>query len=144
MENAWNVRWNDGEKIVIKVFEGDSPKGSGAVPFAADLRKHGFHVDVISRRRAFPPPAKYAAPDQIGMLWCPYCVKWRAFEESAIRRAEYTTPVLLRCTICTISVMDFYVRHYNPIFTERYFTAKEMRQNPQQNGKQVVNARRRR
>jgi hypothetical protein len=127
VDNAWNVQWNDGEHLVRKVFEGNSPKESGAVAFANELRRRGLLADVISRRRGFPPPAKMKEPTRLGLLWCPYCLKWKEFQETAVKHEEYLTPELLRCTTCTISIMDYYVRIYNPVFAERYFTAKDMR-----------------
>lgn len=130
MDNAWNVQWVTADGVLTKkAFEGNSPKLSGAVDFAADLRKHGFSVEVISRRRAFPIPMKMAIPPQMGLLWCPYCIKWRDFQEAAVQHGDRVGPELLRCPVCTISVMDYYFRLYNSIFAERYFTAKEMQKN---------------
>jgi hypothetical protein len=130
MINAWNVQWNDGEKLVRKVFEGDSPKDSGAVSFAKELRGRGLSVDIISRRHGFPPPVKMREPPRMGMLWCPYCIKWREFEVIAISHEGFTTPDLLRCPVCTISIMDYHVRTYNVEFVERYLTAQDMRKRP--------------
>jgi len=142
VDNAWHVQWNDGEHLVRKVFEGNSPKGSGAVDFANELRSHGFLAEIISRRRGFPPPAKMKEPPRLGMLWCPYCIKWREFHLAAVKHETYTTPELLRCPTCTISIMDYHVRTNNPIFTERYFTSQEMRKRPSE-ADQTANKRRR-
>jgi len=147
MQNAWNVQWRDGEKLVQKVFEGESPKASGAVPFANELRGRGILADIISRRHGYPPSLKHRNPPQLGMLWCPYCIKWKDFQETAVRHSDYVTPVLLRCPTCTISIMDYYVRLYNPIFAERYFTAKDMRKHAttetqQTNGRRRIRVRR--
>jgi hypothetical protein len=127
MQNAWNVQWKENEHLLRKVFDGDSPKLSGAVDYAKQLRDRGFPVDIISRRRGFPPPIKFKEPPQLGMLWCPYCIKWREFHVAAVKTTEYTGPSLLRCPACTISIMDYYVRRHNSLFAERYFTSQDIR-----------------
>lgn len=127
MQNAWNVQFHKEGRTVIRVFEGDSPKQSGAVQFAAELKSHGTPVDIISRRHAFPPTGKHLNPPHPGLLWCPYCIKWREFEESAIVRPDYETPELMRCTVCTISIRDYHVRMYNPTFVARLEAEQEIR-----------------
>lgn len=125
--NAWQVQWFEEGKRKYKRFEGDSPKQ--AVEFGKSLKHRGLVVEgIISCRTAFPPPLKQQTSPKIGMLWCPYCVKWREFEEAAVKKPEYTTPSLLRCTVCTISVRDAYVRMYNPELTLRYEMKMEMRE----------------
>jgi hypothetical protein len=125
MQNAWNVQFEEEGVLKIKVFEGDKPKDSGAVDFAKKLKLRGLKVDVISRRRAYAPPVG-KEPSGYGLLWCPYCIKWREFEVAAVVHPTYETPELLRCTVCTISVMDYYVRKYNPVFVERHTIREEM------------------
>lgn len=127
MNNAWNVQYLKEGRVVIRVFEGDSPKASGAVPFAKKLAKRGLSYDIISRRHAFPPVGKNTDPPAPGLLWCPYCIKWREFEEAAVIREEYETPELLRCTVCTISIRDYHVRLYNPLFVERHDIEQELK-----------------
>lgn len=128
MNNAWNVLYKEDERLLIKVFEGDSPKESGAVPFAKELRLNGITAEVISRRRAFAPQGwpYQVNPPAPGLVWCPYCVKWREYEEASVVHDDYETPSLLRCTVCTISIKDFYVRKYNPILVERYEIQAEL------------------
>lgn len=127
MQNAWNVQFVKEGQIVIKVFEGDSPKASGAVGFARDLATHGILYEIISRRRAFAPPASKATPPGHGLLWCPYCIKWREFDTLVVVRPTYETPPLLRCTVCLVSVADHWIRKYNPVFVERHAIEQEMR-----------------
>lgn len=126
-QNAWNIQFERNGKLVIRVFEGDSPKGSGATDFARELLASGISCNIISRRHAFPPTGKHVDPPGPGLLWCPYCIKWREFEEAAVVRAEYETPELMRCTVCTISIRDYYVRLYNPIIVERMEIEREMK-----------------
>lgn len=125
MQNAWNVQFLEDGILKVKVFEGDKPKESGAVDFAKELKRRGLSVEVISRRRAYAPPVG-REPDRHGLLWCPYCIKYREFEVAAVVHPTYETPELLRCTVCTISVMDAYVRKFNPIFVERHTIQEEL------------------
>lgn len=127
MQNAWNVLFIEGERTLIKVFEGDSPKGSGAIAFAKQKRLQGIQADIISRRKGFGPPDNKKDPPSPGLLWCPYCIKWREFEDSSVQRGDYETPSLLRCSVCLISIKDYYVRRYNPIFVERHDIELEMK-----------------
>lgn len=121
IDNAWKVQFHKEGKLVFKKFEGNSPKASGAVDFAAALKNRGISVDVISVRRAFPPPLKDRKkpwlgtqdPPQHGLLWCPYCLKWRDFHYAAIMR-ETLGPEMFRCPVCTISTSDYYVKKFNP------------------------------
>lgn len=92
-----------------------------------------MEVYVVSARRAYPPPLVdpkwpskgYQSPPTHGLLWCPYCVKWREFEESAVRVMGNISPDLFRCPICTISIMDHYVNLYNPEMVIRLNIASE-------------------
>jgi hypothetical protein len=92
------------------------------VDFAAALKNRGISVDVISVRKPYPPPLKdrkkpwlgYQDPPQHGLLWCPYCLKWRDFHYAAIIMRTVTGPELFRCPVCTISTQDYYVKKYNP------------------------------
>lgn len=127
MQNAWNVQFIEDDRVLVKIFEGDSPKESGAVKFAKELKLRGLRVDIISRRKGFAPPQLRAEPPGPGLLWCPYCIKWREFEESSVVRGDYETPSLLRCSTCLISIKDYYVRVYNPIFVERHEIELEMK-----------------
>lgn len=142
MNNAWNVQFVEDGITKIKVFEGDSPKN--AVAFAKEQRLHGIvaDVNVISRRQAFPPPLKQVLPPRAGMIWCPYCIKWREFEESIVVRPDYETPALSRCSVCTISIKDYYVRRYNPELIARMEIEAELKKT--QVPKKKVQLRRRR
>lgn len=144
MDNAWNVQFLDAGVLRVKVFEGDSPKASGAVQFAKSLREHGTEVDIISRRRAFSPPAKQLQPPHPSMMWCPYCIKWREFEESIVVRDEYETPALLRCPTCLISIRDYHVRRYNPMLVARMEFEEEIRRTRVKKDKEKTYVRRRR
>jgi hypothetical protein len=126
--NAWKALWTDEDGArKYRRFEGDRPSESGAVSFAKDLRRRGLAVEVISVRHAYPPPEKMKRPDRPGLLWCPYCVKWREFSEAIVVHPDYRTPELLRCTICTISIRDAYVRRYNPEFAAKYDVEQELK-----------------
>lgn len=127
MQNAWCVQYELEGRTVVKVFEGDSPKASGAVGFKKELESAGTKAEIYSRRRGFPPPQKYADPPRPGMLWCPYCIKWRDFEQLVVVRPEYETPELLRCTTCLISIKDYWVRLTNPSMVSRLEIESEMR-----------------
>lgn len=120
MQNAWNVFWlsEDGARK-YKKFEGDSPRGSGAIDFAKKLRSFGrTNIEIVSRRKAFAPPPKQSKAPEAGMVWCPYCLKWRHFVNTSIRHNGIKGPQLFRCPICTISIKDYYVRLYNFVMVE--------------------------
>lgn len=126
MTNAWKTQWVEGRQKFVKRFEGDKP--TAAVEYGKKLKLRGISVvDVISVRRAFPPPLKQRESPKPGFLWCPYCVKWRDFEEAEVHTKEYVTPSLLRCTTCTISVKDAYVRMYNPDLVIQYEIRMELK-----------------
>ncbi|HUV13117.1 MAG TPA: hypothetical protein VMY18_05705 [Acidobacteriota bacterium] len=134
MINAWKVLWKDQDGAKkFRRFEGDKP--TEAVEFGKELKRRGFPVDVISARKGFPPPLKVSQPDRIGTLWCPYCVKWRDFHETAVKWEGFITPVILRCTTCTISVKDAYVRRYNPLIVAKYEITRERVQVPAKRGR---------
>jgi hypothetical protein len=113
MENSWLVIWyNDGKKF-RKVFPGQLPSVSGAADFYKKLQARGLtDVHIVSRVRAFPPLKIKTAPEP-GMIWCPYCLKWRFFIERAIRTEGVVGPSLWRCPVCTISIKDTWVRKFN-------------------------------
>jgi hypothetical protein len=111
--NAWKVQWRLEGKRLTKTFEGEKPSESGALQFAKDLRNRGASdVILISKRRAFAPPAGQRPP-AVGYLWCPYCVKWREFDTFSIQLDGIIGPARYRCTMCTISVEDYWVKKYN-------------------------------
>lgn len=115
MVNGWKVIWfKDGKKLVRK-FEGDSPKDSGAVDFGKRLQRTGSKsVRIVSQRKAFAPPKDKRQAPVLGMLWCPYCLKWVEFQETSIEGSDGTrSPILWRCPVCTISIHNYYVRKYN-------------------------------
>ncbi len=109
--NGWKVIWTQEGKRLMRRFQGDSPKESGAVAFARKLRGRGFVVDgVVSQKKAFPPPKGKTLGKGV---WCPYCVKWRDFRVYAIRKYSIVVPPILRCPVCQISINDGFVRAYN-------------------------------
>jgi hypothetical protein len=117
--NSWKVLWDSGERRKFKRFEGDSPKE--AVTFAKKLRNRGLTVlGIISMKVAYAPPQNKEKPDQYGIMWCPYCVKWRIFEMLAIHVGLVVLEADFRCPVCTISINHFWVRSFNPIVAERY------------------------
>ena len=127
MENAWKTQWEEEGRRRYKEFAGDKP--TPAVEFGKKLKLRGIAVvDVISVRRAFPPPLKHQTSPGPGYLWCPYCLKWRPFEESAVQYTDFYTPAVMRCPVCTISIKDAFVRMYNPELVIRYEMEMEMRQ----------------
>lgn len=114
MQNAWNVIWRNTEgKKLIRKFEGDSPRESGAIAFGKKLQSQGWTVDIVSRRKGFAPPTSKLEAPEYGMLWCPYCLKWREFREFSVKTNGFRGPLIYRCPVCTISIRDFYVRKYN-------------------------------
>lgn len=122
---SWRAIWTEDGKLLSKRFWGDKP--TNAVTFAKDLKRRGISVDVVSVMKAFPPPIGKLRPDRPGLLWCPYCIKWREFVEAEVKTKEFMTPSLLRCPTCTISVKDAYVRGFNPEVVIRYELQQEMR-----------------
>jgi hypothetical protein len=114
MNNAWKVLWFEKGHRYFKSFEGEKPSQTEAPSFIIKLKERGI-VDVylVSKRKAFPPPASVPRVD--GTLWCPYCVKYRKFHVVALKipGTGVVGPDLKRCTICTISVENFWVRKFN-------------------------------
>jgi hypothetical protein len=126
MQNAWRTQWVEEHKTKTKRFENEKP--TRAVEFGKQLKSRGIMVvDVISMRRAFPPPLKHSISPKPGLLWCPYCLKWREFIEAEVKYPDFMTPILLRCPICRISVKDAYVRMYNPEIVIQYEMRAEMK-----------------
>lgn len=119
-QNAWNVIFFKEGKKYIKVFEGEKPGESGAITYAKKLKARGIiQVEVVSRRKAFGPPLAKQHPPQEGLLWCPYCLKWREFTERAIRTNGLLGPMVWRCPVCTISVNDYHIRRFNVVMVAR-------------------------
>lgn len=114
MQNAWKVVWFDQGKKFKKSFIGDKPRESGAIDFGKKIKERGItQVHIVSKIRAFAPPATQRTAPEYGMIWCPYCLKWRFFVEKAVSQSGHLGPLLYRCPICTISIKDAYVRKYN-------------------------------
>ena len=112
MTRRWTVKWKNAEgKIIKKRFLGDSPKE--AVEFAKGLKKQELQPNVYCANHAFRPTTEQEAKRRPGMLWCPYCIKWRNFKMLAIKHATYTSEPFMRCPVCTISVNDFFVKKFN-------------------------------
>lgn len=112
MTNAWKVQWKHSGKKLVRTFEGDKPADSGALDFAKQLKNQGFSdVALISKRRAFAPPAGSKGP--LGFIWCPYCVRWREFATYAIERNGLVGPESYRCMVCSITSENYWVRKYN-------------------------------
>lgn len=111
--NAWKVQWKAEGRKLSKSFDGDKPSDSGALAFAKQLKAQGINdVVLISKRHAFAPPVGQKPP-AVGHLWCPYCVHWREFDNYAIRTNGIVGPLRYRCTVCTMSEEDYWVRRYN-------------------------------
>lgn len=111
---SWTVIWWDASKRkYIRRFPGDKPSSSGALEFGKQLQARGLKPEIVSGSKAFPPPAKLRIAPEEGMIWCPYCLKWRKFHKKAIAREGVVGPGLWRCPVCTISIKDAYVRMYN-------------------------------
>jgi len=108
----WKVIWKTDEgKKTFRTFKGSKP--SEAVQYAKSLKHKGLHPVVISSNHAYAPTQKQEINRRQGMIWCPYCIKWRSFQLYSIRRATYVTAPVMRCPVCTISTNDFYVKKYN-------------------------------
>jgi hypothetical protein len=119
--NSWKVLWDDAaaERRRFKKFEGDSPKE--AVAFGRKLRDRGLTVlGIISMRVAYAPPKDKPKPDQYGIMWCPYCVKWRLWEFLGVHVGEVVLDPELRCPVCTISINHYWVRYFNPVVASRF------------------------
>lgn len=109
---VWKVLWTTTEgKKTFRKFQGDKP--SEAVQFAKKLKRSGLKPNVISANHAFRPTEKQEINRRQGMIWCPYCVKWRTFKLFALKKPTYKTEAFMRCPVCTISTNDFYVKKYN-------------------------------
>ena len=118
--NTWKVLWEPRENHrKVKKFPGDSPKE--AVEFAKRLKTKGRVVlGVISCRKAYAPPKDKEKPDQYGIMWCPYCVKWRAFDIMGKYLGSVLLPPDLRCPVCTVSINEYWVRFFNPLIAARF------------------------
>jgi len=128
MSNGWKVIWFDEGKKLVRKFEGDSPRDSGAVDFGKRLQASGLNpVHIVSQRKAFAPPKDKNRPPEPGMLWCPYCLKWRHFHEISVMDSDgIRSPILWRCPVCTISVRNFYVKRYNFEMVARFDARDEI------------------
>jgi hypothetical protein len=121
MINSWKVFFTREGKKYKKTFVGDSPRP--AVDYGKQLKRSGvLNVELVSASKAFAPPKDKLRPPEPGMLWCPYCLKWRFFREFGTRHATYRVPAKMRCPVCTISITDYYVRKYNPVMIMRVET----------------------
>ena len=128
MTNAWKVIWYDDDRKFLKRFEGDSPRESGAIEFGKSLQSVGIKsIHIVSQRKAFAPPKDKLVPPEHGMLWCPYCLKWKTFIETSIMDKDgIRSPIDWRCPVCTISIRNFYVRRYNLEMVLRFEGRAEM------------------
>lgn len=121
----WKVFWREEGKLYFKTFKGRRP--TEAVEFGKSLKRRGILVvDVVSMSRAFPPPLHKLKPDRQGLLWCPYCIKWREFKEEGLPNSPLL--IYMRCPTCSISIKDAYVRTYNPELVLRIELAAEIKQ----------------
>jgi hypothetical protein len=109
---VWKVLWtkSEGGKTFRK-FPGSSPKD--AVEFAKELKRQGMKPNVVCANKAWRPTTEQELKRRPGMIWCPYCVKWRNFKLFRVRKKSYTTEAFMRCPVCTISTNDFYVKKFN-------------------------------
>lgn len=142
--NVWRVLWTESGMKKLKKFTSDPP--TPAIAFARPLKKQGFPVEIISGK-PFPPPIKVRLPDRPGVLWCPYCIKWREFIDAAIKDKDgLLGPDLLRCSICFMSIRDAYIRKYNLMFYKKWEVQQEMKQRiaQEKRGKKPLVAHRRR
>lgn len=108
----WLVLWRTEEgKKFRKLFDG--PKPTEAVQYAKELKRQDLKPSVISTGHAYPPGEKQELKRRPGMLWCPYCVKFRHFKLIAIKHPTYTSEAFMRCPVCLISTNEFWVKKYN-------------------------------
>jgi hypothetical protein len=68
-------------------------------------------IDLVCGTRAYAPKEGTKIPRN--HLWCPYCVKPRAFADDPELGVK-------KCPVCGISDNDFYVKKHNGIFKEEY------------------------
>lgn len=116
MSQGWKVIWYKDGKKFKKPFQGDKPRESGAIDYARSLIAKGVPKDdvhLVSMVTAFAPLKSTPTAPQPGMVWCPYCLKWRFFVEKALLIGGFRTPLLWRCPICSISIKDVWVRKFN-------------------------------
>lgn len=112
MTRRWVVKWRTAEgKLTKRRFEGRSP--SEAVQYAKGLKKQGLQPNIYCANHAFRPTKEQELKRRPGMVWCPYCIKWRDFKLLAIKRSTYTSEAFMRCPVCTVSTNDFFVKKYN-------------------------------
>lgn len=111
MNNSWKVYWWEDGKKKFKRFLQDKP--TEAIAYAKELRRQGKEIEVVSARRAFRTTEAKRLEREPGMLWCPYCVKWRRFKIFSVRREHYISEAFLRCPVCTVSTNDYYVKKFN-------------------------------
>jgi len=112
VSRKWKVLWKNKEgKKTFRMFPG--PKPTEAVIYARQLKRDGLAPNVISAGHAYPPTKEQEEKRRPGMMWCPYCIKWRTFKLLAIKRPTYTSEAFMRCPVCTISTNEFYVKKYN-------------------------------
>jgi hypothetical protein len=112
MGNHWKVIWTTPQgKKTLKRFD----EIKDAVQFRATLTRTGITAFVVSAVKAYGPKSRPKAGPRPGhrYLWCPYCIDWRIFHYRAVTAHGFRAPAALRCTVCTISDADFFVRKYN-------------------------------
>lgn len=106
----WKVIvFHKGERVE-KLFH-NPKKGQSLV---AQLSERGVKAHVVCRRYPHFPP-KGEAPEP-GMLWCPYCRRWRWFKVPK-KRPPFSTLEIKCCAWCWISEDDAFVKNYNGTWT---------------------------
>lgn len=108
----WMVLWKTSEgKRKKKLFDG--PKPSDAIKHAKGLKRDGLTVNVVSSGHAYPPTQKQELTRRPGMLWCPYCLKFRNFRLLRVKSSTHTSGADLRCPVCLISTNHYWVKRFN-------------------------------
>lgn len=114
MQTKWKVIFRQDGKLRLRRFQDDL---ESAMAFYKERRATGEETHLVSANKAFPPykpgHKRYEERPSSKYLWCPYCIKWRAFVFTALRMDGILGEPRNRCPICTIPITDYWVRKYN-------------------------------
>lgn len=109
---GWRVVFYRGGTRYHKTFTDEKP--TPAIEFAKRAKRAGYSdVNVHATKRGYPCPTSKLKLREPGLLWCPYCLKWREFKYLAVRFSTGISEPDLRCPVCYITPRDYYVRVYN-------------------------------
>lgn len=111
MNNNWRVFWIKAEGgKAFKQFNHEKP--TKAIAYAKELKRKGLKPWIVSTK-SWRPTEKQEVNRRPGMLWCPYCIKWRNFKLLKVKKPTFVSEAFMRCPYCLISTNDFFVKKYN-------------------------------